>query len=214
MTTIAAPLNPVEELQQRFSEDVLNVREFRGETTVIVAPAALAKIMQYLRDTAGLIYNYLSDISAVDYWEPYGTYSERHETYGGDNAALYSPDPTQPGSEAQSGNIERPERFAVSYHIYSLLYNRRLRIKVFVNEDDPVVPTVTNVWPAANWLEREVHDMMGIRFDGHPDLRRLLMPDDWQGYPHRRDYPLGYEQVQFSFNVEEILKHKPFADSE
>lgn len=214
MTTIAAPLNPVEQLQQHFAEGVVNVREFRGETTVIVTPAALPNIMQYLRDTAGLIYNYLSDISAVDYWEPYGGYGERHETYGGDNAALYSPDPTKPGSETQSGHIERPERFAVSYHIYSLLYNRRLRIKVFVNEDEPVVPTVTNVWPAANWLEREINDMMGIRFEGHPDMRRLLMPDDWQGHPHRRDYPLGYETIQFSFNVEDILKHKPFAKGE
>jgi NADH-quinone oxidoreductase subunit C len=60
-------------------------------------------------------------------------------------------------------------------------------------------------------LEREIFDMMGISFEGHPDMRRLLMPEDWDGHPHRRDYPLGYEQVQFSFNAEEIMKHKPFA---
>jgi NADH-quinone oxidoreductase subunit C len=92
-----------------------------------------------------------------------------------------------------------------------MLYKRRLRLKVYVPEDDPVVPTIIGVWPAANWLEREIHDLMGIRFDGHPDQRRLMLPDDWQGHPHRRDYPLGYETIMFSFNADEIMKHKPFA---
>jgi NADH-quinone oxidoreductase subunit C len=93
-----------------------------------------------------------------------------------------------------------------------MLYNRRLRIKVFAMEEDPVVPTIIGVWPAANWLEREIADLMGIRFEGHPDPRRLLMPDDWDGHPLRRDYPMGKERVQFSFNAEEILSHKPLAE--
>ena len=84
-------------------------------------------------------------------------------------------------------------------------------MKVFVPEDEPEAASVTSVWPGANWLEREIFDMMGINFTGHPDMRRVLMPEDWDGHPHRRDYPLGYEQVQFSFNVEEILKYKPRA---
>jgi NADH-quinone oxidoreductase subunit C len=92
-----------------------------------------------------------------------------------------------------------------------MLYKRRLRVKVYVSEDHPALPSVIGVWPAANWLEREINDLMGIQFDGHPDLRRLMMPDDWNGHPHRRDYPLGYETVMFSFNVEEIMKHKPKA---
>jgi len=73
------------------------------------------------------------------------------------------------------------------------------------------VPTSVDLWVGADWLEREIADMMGIRFDGHPDPRRLLMPDDWDGHPHRRDYPLGYETIQFSFNADEISEHKPFA---
>ena len=93
-----------------------------------------------------------------------------------------------------------------------MLFMRRLRLKVYVQEDDPRVPTVTTVWPAANWLEREIMDLMGITFAGHPDPRRLLMPEDWDGHPHRRDYPLGKETVAFSFNADEINKHKPFAD--
>ena len=80
-----------------------------------------------------------------------------------------------------------------------------------MDEADPVVPTATVLWPGANWPEREIYDMMGITFDGHPDMRRLLMPADWTGRPHRRDYPLSYETPQFSFNAEEIMKSKPFA---
>jgi NADH-quinone oxidoreductase subunit C len=92
-----------------------------------------------------------------------------------------------------------------------MLYKRRLRLKVYLPEEDPSVPTVTTIWPGANWMEREAADLMGVDFVGHPDKRRLMMPDDWQGHPHRRDYPLGYETVMFSFNSEEIAKHKPKA---
>ncbi len=175
---IPEALDPVEALKSKFPDDVLDIKEFRGETTIVVKSQSIEGVCRYLRDTPGLIFNFLSDISPVDYYPDYS----------------------------------RPGRFGVSYHIYSLLYNRRMRVKTFLSEDDPTVPTITTIWPAANWLEREAHDMMGISFEGHPDLRRLLMPDDWFGHPHRRDYPLGYETIQFSFNAEEIRKHKPRAE--
>lgn len=174
---IPEALNPVEAVKNAFPDAVQDVIEFRGETTLVIPPGQVAAVARFLRDTPGLIYNYLSDISAVDYY----------------------PD------------FNRPGRFGVSYHIYSMLYNRRLRVKTYVDEEDAVIPTVTGVWPGANWLEREIFDMMGITFEGHPNMRRVLMPDDWHGHPHRRDYPLGYETIQFSFNAEEIMKHKPFA---
>lgn len=170
-------LDPAEALKGALPDAVLDVVRFRDETTIVVAPAQIVAVMRFLRDTPGLVYNYLSDISAVDYY----------------------PD------------FNRPERFGLSYHLYSMIYNRRLRVKVYLPEEDPVVETVTAVWPAANWLEREAYDMMGIRFEGHPDPRRLLMPEDWDGHPQRRDYPLGYETIMFSFNADEIAKHKPFA---
>jgi len=103
------------------------------------------------------------------------------------------------------------KRFAVNYHLYSMLHNRRLRVKVYANSDEPKVPTVTTVWKSAMFQEREAFDMFGIRFEGHPDLRRILMPEDWEGHPQRKDYPLGYEPVQFSFNAEEINRLKPYA---
>lgn len=85
----------------------------------------------------------------------------------------------------------RPEaRFEVVYHLYSLTHRRYLSLKVLTDEDHPEVPSVTGVWPAANWHERETYDMFGIRFSGHPDLRRLYMPEDFEYFPLRKDFPL------------------------
>ncbi len=85
-------------------------------------------------------------------------------------------------------------RFEVVYHLYSLPHNHRVRLKVNVDEDDPVVPTAVGLWPIANWLEREVWDMFGIRFDGHPDPRRLLMYEEFVGHALRKDYPINRRQ--------------------
>lgn len=83
----------------------------------------------------------------------------------------------------------RSKRFDVVYCLYSTTRRHRVRVKVQAGEGE-AVPSVTGVWPAANWLEREVYDMFGVRFTGHPDLRRILMPEEWQGHPERKDYPL------------------------
>ena len=85
-------------------------------------------------------------------------------------------------------------RFEVVYHLYSLTHNHRVRLKVRVDEDEAVVPTAVDVWPIANWLEREVWDMFGIRFAGHPDPRRLLMYEEFVGHPLRKDYPINRRQ--------------------
>ena len=85
-------------------------------------------------------------------------------------------------------------RFDVVYHLYSIPHNHRLRLKVPVEQDDAVVPTATSLWPIANWFEREVWDMFGIRFAGHPDLRRLLMYEEFEGHPLRKDYPIERRQ--------------------
>jgi len=85
----------------------------------------------------------------------------------------------------------------VVYHLLSITHNRRLRLEIAVSEADPHVPSVTKVWPMANWHERETYDMFGVIFDGHPGLARILMPDDWVGWPQRKDYPLGGVPVEF-----------------
>jgi NADH-quinone oxidoreductase subunit C len=84
---------------------------------------------------------------------------------------------------------QRPQRFDVVYALYSVPNRQRVRLKVRAGEGDPVA-SVVGVWPSANWLEREVYDLFGVNFVGHPDLRRILMPEDWQGHPQRKDYPL------------------------
>jgi NADH-quinone oxidoreductase subunit C len=81
-------------------------------------------------------------------------------------------------------------RFEVNYQLLSLECRERLRLKVRLAGQDPVIPSVTPIWPTANWHEREIFDLFGIRFEGHPDLRRILMPDEWEGYPLRKDYPV------------------------
>ena len=89
---------------------------------------------------------------------------------------------------------EEDPRFEVNYHLFSTKHYSRLRLKVLLSEDDPHVETVTGIWKTADWHERETFDLVGVVFDGHPDLRRILLPDDWQGYALRKDFPLrGYE---------------------
>jgi NADH-quinone oxidoreductase subunit C len=102
-------------------------------------------------------------------------------------------------------------RFNVVYQLRELSHPTNLRLQVQVPGDDPVLPTTSGVYRNADWYERELWDMFGIKITDHPDLRRILMPEDWQGHPLRKDYPLGYEEVQFTFNFDEIDKKKPYA---
>jgi NADH-quinone oxidoreductase subunit C len=84
-------------------------------------------------------------------------------------------------------------RFQISYHIVSHSLKERIRLRIMVDEASPAVDTITSVWPSANYYEREIFDLFGVRFDGHPNLRRIMMPEDWSGYPLRKDYPVeGY----------------------
>jgi NADH-quinone oxidoreductase subunit C len=92
---------------------------------------------------------------------------------------------------------DQPKRLHVAYHVTSMTFRRRIRLEVEVTADDPVVPSVTSVYPTADWQERETYDMFGIVFEGHPALTRILMPDDWDGFPQRKDYPLGGVPVEY-----------------
>lgn len=96
---------------------------------------------------------------------------------------------------------EDEPRFEVIYNLYSMGTFGRLLLKAQVDEDDPTIDTVESVWPNANWNEREVYDLFGITINNHSDLRRILMPDDWVGHPLRKDFPLGGEEIEFTYNV-------------
>lgn len=102
-------------------------------------------------------------------------------------------------------------RFHVVYQLTSLAKNLSVQVRVPVNSDQPKVPSAADVYKVAVWRERELFDMFGIEFEGHPDPRRILMPEGTEGHPLRRDFPLGYEEPQFTFNFEEIDLRKPYA---
>jgi NADH-quinone oxidoreductase subunit C len=162
-----------------------------GETTLVVDPARLVEACSHLRDEEG--FNFLSDISTTDYlgWGGTGV-----SGYVGTAAGRDLNRPMTQGHQAVPRR--KPSRFAVSYHLLSVSDTpRRIRVQVWVDEDEPV-PSVIRVWPTADWHEREAWDMMGIAIEGHPNLRRILTDDDWEGHPLRKDYPIGGEPVRFS----------------
>jgi len=101
-------------------------------------------------------------------------------------------------------------RFHLVYQLLSVQHSSELlRVRVPLDGNGPNVRTSEKIWPSANWYEREVFDMFGIRFEGHSDMRRIIMPHEWEGHPLRKNYPLGYEEVEFSFNFDEINLRKP-----
>ncbi|HLY31395.1 MAG TPA: NADH-quinone oxidoreductase subunit C [Ktedonobacterales bacterium] len=163
---LATPVNPLAEatvafVRDRFGEAVLDVVEHRGELTITVQPDTITQVCQALRDAPHLRYNFLADITAVD-WP------------------------------------EREPRYDVVYHLLSLETRAVIRLKTGVGNEEtlnPELSSVTSVWPAANWYEREIYDLFGIRFAGHPGLTRILMPTDWVGHPLRKDYPLSGFQL-------------------
>jgi NADH-quinone oxidoreductase subunit C len=141
-------------LEEKFPDEVLEVVEFRGDTTIEIKPERIVDICTALKDGHDTGFKYLSMIAGMDY------------------------SPASP-------------RFGVVYNLYSHKHHDRITLKARLADDQaPAIDSVAKVWSTAIWHEREAYDMMGIRFSGHPDLRRILMPSDWVGHPQRKDYPL------------------------
>ena len=161
-----------------------------GETTLVVETAQLCEAALYLRDKLG--FNFLSDISAADYL---GWGGETAGSWGSaDGRDINVPYTLGPALVPEA----RPKRFSVSYHLLALRDDpARLRLQVWVDEGE-TPETVVGVWPVADWFEREVFDLMGVVFAGHPNLVRILTPDDFVGHPLRKDFPVGGEPVRFS----------------
>jgi NADH-quinone oxidoreductase subunit C len=177
---------------------VVETKEEHGETTLVVDPARLIEACTYLRDT--LSYNFLSDLSAVDYL---GWGEEEVAGYwGGSRSGRDLNAPSTSGLARTP--TPKPKRFAVNYHLLRLdsgaRESPRVRVQIWLDENESA-PTVVPLWPTADWHEREAWDLFGIRFEGHPNLVRILMDDDWEGHPLRKDYPIGGEPVRFSDEV-------------
>ena len=158
----------IQKLRAQFPAAVLDVGDYRGETTVVIRAAELLPICRFLRDDPDLAFDLCIFVSAIDQLD-------------------LGPSP----------------RFVSVYQLYSLKHHTRLRLKAPLSGDPPTVDSVTPIWPAADWHERETYDLFGVQFKGHPELRRILLPHDWQGHPLRKDYALGDEPVQFTINPDE-----------
>jgi NADH-quinone oxidoreductase subunit C len=166
--------------------------EAHGETTVVVERDSLVEACEYLRDELG--FNFLSDITATDYL---GWGDEGVAGYIGTADGRNLNAPMTQGYQRLPQ--PKPKRFSMSYHLLALRRDdgRRMRVQVWLDHAESI-PSVIRVWPTADWHEREAWDMMGIPVDGHPNLARILMDDDWEGHPLRKDYPIGGEPVRFS----------------
>ncbi len=158
----------VRKLKERFPQAVMDISDFRGETTVVIRAADILPICRFLRDDPDLAYDLCLFVSAID--------------------------------QLDLGLLPR---FVAVYQLYSLKHRHRLRLKAPLSGESPTVDSVTSVWPAADWHEREVFDLFGIQFKGHPEMRRIMMPHDWVGHPLRKDYLIGGEPVQFTVNPDE-----------
>ena len=170
---------------------LVEVRVADGETTVVVEPSDLLDAALHLRDELG--FNFLSDVTPVDYLG-----------WGGADVSGYIGTPngrdinTPMTQGYQVVPLAKPKRFAVNYHLLSISDRpRRVRLQVWADEGEPV-PSVVTIWPTADFHEREAWDLMGVAIDGHPNMKRILLDDDWDGHPLRKDYPLGGEPVRFS----------------
>jgi len=155
---MTAQTDVIEIIKSFCGEDLIDQHDFRGDLTFTVQKSSNVRLLGFLRDDPGLLFNFLMDLTAVDYFR------------------------------------KKPQRFEVVYHLFSLKYNRRVRIKAPVGMDDCTIDSVVPLWKTANWYEREAWDLYGIKFNGHPNLRRLLLYEGFKGHPLRKDYPINKRQ--------------------
>ena len=143
----------LKKLNERFPSSILETHSHRGDDTAVVKKEDIIDICTFLRDDEALLYNFMMDLTAVDF-------------------------------------LGKEPRFEVVYHLYSMKHKHRLRLKSTPSENDLTMPSVVSVWKTANWHERECYDLLGIIFSNHPDLKRILTPEGFKGYPLRKDFPL------------------------
>ena len=182
-------------LEERFGEHLRRVESTCGELTYELDKDSLTEVAMALRNEADFGFEMLMDVCGVDYL-----------TYGSDEWVT-----SEATGSGYSRGVERqpvvldesdefdPRRFAVVYHLLSLQHNFRLRLRVFTGtQNPPIIKSVVDIWNGANWFEREVFDLFGVLFEGHPDLRRLLTDYGFIGHPFRKDFPLtGHVEVHY-----------------
>jgi NADH-quinone oxidoreductase subunit C len=186
------PASLIQSVTDRFPDAVPASHAYRGDATVVLGRRFLLEVARFLKEDPALQMNYLMDLTAVDY----STFGKRPApAFFSSSGVAVGPGTQIPDRDPWSGPPDQ-SRFAVVYHFYSMAHKHRLRLVVPVEEAEAVagVDSLTSLWPGANWLEREVWDMFGIGFRGHPDLKRILMYEGFEGHPLRKDYPVKKRQ--------------------
>jgi len=196
-----------ERLAARFG-DTLKISVVRHETTAELAAADLPAVAAALRDEPGFRFSELIDLCGVDYLG-YGQVEWDTETVSGSGFSRGVEGEAQGrfGWADRPRDVSQPRRYASVVHLLSIEHNQRLRLRVFCEDDSlPLVPSVTGIWPGANWFEREAFDLYGIVYDGHPDLRRILTDYGFVGHPFRKDFPLiGNVEVRYDAEQKRVV---------
>ena len=196
----------IQAVKDRFPNGVTASHSYRGDATVLVAREFLLEVARTLKEDPVFQMNFLMDLTAVDF-STFGT--KRSPAFFANSGVAVSPSPEIPDQDPWPGppgphpsagaalGTPGPARFVVVYHFFSLPLKHRLRLEVpvgEVEEAEPEVDSLSSLWAAADWLEREVWDMFGIRFLGHQNLKRILMYEEFVGHPLRKDYPVNRRQ--------------------
>ncbi|MGA9032806.1 MAG: NADH-quinone oxidoreductase subunit C [Sulfuricaulis sp.] len=165
--------------QEKFGESVTAVHEFAGQITLDIRHDRIIEICRTLRDDPGFAFEQIMDLCGVDYLHY--------------------------GRESPAGPRKGP-RFAVVYHLLSISHNRRLCLRAYLDDESPMIASVTGIWNSANWYEREAFDLFGFVFEGHPDLRRILTDYGFIGHPFRKDFPLiGRVEMRYDAEKQRVI---------
>lgn len=186
-------------LQSKLTNKPLLIETAFGEVTVQCSADNLITTVNELKKNKSFAFDQLIDICAVDYLL-YGRYdweTEAATEFGFSRAVEFD--------ESRAFTCDTP-RFAVVYHLLSTTKNHRLRLKVYLHEDNMVVPSVNDIWKSANWFEREAYDLYGVLFEGHPDLRRILTDYGFIGHPFRKDFPVsGHVEMRYDAQLKKVI---------
>ena len=176
--------------------------------TLRVKKDHLLSIMNSLKTNEELLFSQLTDICGVDY-SLFGKpeWKTKEVTSSGYSRGIKASSHGRIKFGETVDDLNTKDRFCVCYHLLSIKYNRRIRVKVYINEDPQILPSVTSIWSSADWYEREAFDLFGILFENHPDLRRILTDYGFIGHPFRKDFPLvGNTQIRYDPNLKKIIQ--------
>lgn len=198
----------MKDIIQKYLVDKYEIESESDILTLRVEKDCLLSIMSSLKTNEELLFNQLTDICGIDY-SLYGKpeWNTKEATSSGYSRGIKASSHGRIKFGETVDNINIKDRFCVCYHLLSIKHNRRIRVKVYINEDPQILPSITSLWSSADWYEREAFDLFGILFENHPDLRRILTDYGFIGHPFRKDFPLvGNTQIRYDPNLKKIIQ--------